>query len=195
MLDETHDLRKEPLLPAGRLREPIGSLTRADLLVLTSTNESSVRSDWVSDLIVRLKKPVARAMYVRDQLFRANDRTRFEGNPGDVVLFSGIGRHERFVATARQAGLGICADRRFPDHHVFTGRDEHEIAGLLESCRVRTCVTTEKDVSRLPRDNDGTLQFLKGYDVLYLPVSMKFVEGGTMFHSTLDECMNQVVIP
>jgi tetraacyldisaccharide 4'-kinase len=191
MLDASHDLRKEDLLPAGRLREPVTSVERADVIVLSNADDSSSQPPWVEGLAGRTI-PIIRSRYRHGNLHAAKDRAPFRGTVGEkVVAFSGIGNHARFLATVRQAGLEPCADVRFPDHHYFTEADEREILGLMGRCRVTTCVTTEKDVSRIPRGEDGAPDFLKGYALLYIPVVLEVLDGEEILQTKLDACMGR----
>jgi tetraacyldisaccharide 4'-kinase len=192
MVDINHDLRSEHLLPAGFLREPLSSASRADVLVLTGNDPHGTEPSWISGFLSKLGKPVARTLYVADHLHRVADGIRLkEIPPGGALLFSGIGRHEKFVATAEEAGISVRSQLRFPDHHVYTHEDEQNIIEQMKKTGTRTCVTTEKDVCRMRREGDGTVAFLKGHDLLYLPVTLKVIDGEPLLHEKLDQCLNR----
>jgi tetraacyldisaccharide 4'-kinase len=101
-----------------------------------------------------------------------------------VLAFSGIGNHGGFVASLRAEGVDVASDKRFHDHHVYSGND---LDGILEAAAgVDACVTTEKDMVRLLADPGlmariggpvpfivavATIGILRGEDLLEQAVS------------------------
>jgi tetraacyldisaccharide 4'-kinase len=84
---------------------------------------------------------------------------------GRFVAFAGIGRPEKFYATARALGLDIAATRDFPDHHLFN-QDDLELLRLMAEEQGAQLLTTEKDAVRLPSDFRA--------DVVVMPVELVF---------------------
>lgn len=135
VIDAEYGFGNGCLIPAGPLREPVGSgLARADAIVLIGDGEppEAVRS---------ARRPILRASL--DPV----DAAGFRGLK--VAAFAGIGRPEKFFASLRRAGAEIAVTRPFPDHHRF-GRDD--IAGLRRDAgrAGARLVTTAKDWVRLP---------------------------------------------
>ncbi|MBL8448230.1 MAG: tetraacyldisaccharide 4'-kinase, partial [Zoogloeaceae bacterium] len=107
------------MLPAGPLREGLGRLAQADLLVAHGAVGPVVRAaagriPWVSMTLegfefVALADPARRA--------RVSD---FGDRPVHAV--AGIGRPERFFAQLESMGLNVVR-HPFPDHHAFTAAD------------------------------------------------------------------------
>jgi tetraacyldisaccharide 4'-kinase len=122
-----HDLG-EPLLPAGRLREPLASLRRADAVVLPSGLDSPIQEK---------------------SIWRVRRRIHFLGLRNDLIAFCGIAHPEQFFAGLKKLGLELVGCIKFSDHHRYTQRD---IDDLLEE-RKRTgasgFITTEKDAINL----------------------------------------------
>lgn len=127
------------LIPAGPLREPLAQgLARSDAVVLMGEG-----GPWPAGIAPVPERPVIEARLEPDP-----EALKALG-PGRWVAFAGIGRPEKFFATARAAGLALAATRAFPDHHVFT---DEEIAALTaDAARLDArLITTEKDAVRVP---------------------------------------------
>jgi len=119
------------LLPAGRLREPLASLRRADAMVLTGRIE--LKDVPVSDKhIWRLRRVV----------FIANA-------PERPVVFCGIARPENFIDQLRASGIHETAVKLYRDHHRYSERDVSELIELRNRNRTSGFITTEKDAINL----------------------------------------------
>jgi tetraacyldisaccharide 4'-kinase len=132
------------LLPAGNLREPLGSLSEADVVVVREEEEEALRG-VVAELRGTKSKPAV--WVVR--------RTLSLGEGGDVRLptmpfaFCGIARPEGFTTMLKARGYEAVETMIFPDHHAY---DEGDVARLVERarlCEANGFVTTEKDAVKL----------------------------------------------
>lgn len=111
-------------LPAGPLREPVGRLQQADLVIVNGQGHPGEAT-----MQVNAEQAISLSNGERRPL-RA-----FRGEP--VHAIAGIGQPQRFFATLRAAGLQpIC--RAFADHHAFEERDLQAFSG-------KTVLMTEKD--------------------------------------------------
>ena len=122
---------RDRLLPGGRMREPLGSLGRADVVVLVSGASSG--SFPVEG---KLTWQVRRGIWVR--------RT-----PARPVAFCGIAHPQNFFRQLRTANIQPVAEAFYRDHHPYSERDIRE---LLDLCRVGEgggFITTEKDAINL----------------------------------------------
>jgi len=127
----TPDDARDRLLPAGRLRESLASLRRADAAVLTSG--ASADSFPVEG------KAVWR---VRRGIVPVNV-------PERPVVFCGIARPQNFTLQLRTAGIEPAAEAFFRDHHAYTQSDVQELLRLREKSEAGGFVTTEKDAVNL----------------------------------------------
>jgi tetraacyldisaccharide 4'-kinase len=92
-----------------------------------------------------------------------------------VLAFSGIGSHNGFAASLREAGANLVAERRFRDHHIYTGRD---LDGILEAAGAAdACVTTEKDMVRLIADPGLAARVRGPVPFLYATAAIRFTGG------------------
>ena len=121
----------DKLLPAGRLREPLSALQRADVVV--------VDLDFPQDQLPRGEFQVWRIE--RNVVVAKLDRP--------VIAFCGIARPPRFFSALRKHGLDVRGEIVFRDHHRYTSDD---VARLIAA---RAChpgshlITTEKDAVNL----------------------------------------------
>jgi tetraacyldisaccharide 4'-kinase len=122
------------LLPAGRLREPLRALARADAIVLSG------------DLDPRAL-PAARS---EQKTWRVERRLVLpESYPVQPVAFCGIARPLRFFQQLRQAGMEPVAEAVFRDHHRYTQKDVGDLMAACCRSEANGFVTTEKDAVNL----------------------------------------------
>jgi tetraacyldisaccharide 4'-kinase len=117
-------LENERLLPAGRLREPVTSLKRADFIIDTN-KDARMHIEGIIDLRGRLSSEII---------------------PDKIFAFCGIANPQRFFDTLRQ----LCAGMKtmvFADHHKYKASDIRKIKKAAKGFDM--IVTTEKDFVRL----------------------------------------------
>jgi tetraacyldisaccharide 4'-kinase len=159
-LDATDPWGGGRLLPRGRLREPLGELQRADVIVIT-------RAELAKDLEdVRARaeslsggnRPVliARTATLRITLLTAphheataQQAHEIERVPQPLAAFCAIGNAQAFFAHARRAGLDIKHTRPFADHHVYTQSDIDVCVREAVRHGARALLTTAKDAVKL----------------------------------------------
>jgi tetraacyldisaccharide 4'-kinase len=147
--DDVHDR----LLPAGRLREPLASLRRADAVVLSS----AVKAEDLpleNQLVWRTKRDIV----LRDP-------------PPAPVAFCAIARPKQFFLQLRFAGCEPAAEAAFRDHHAYTQADVRDLLQLRERCQAGGFVTTEKDAINL-----GALKS-QLQPLAVVPVKMELVDA------------------
>jgi tetraacyldisaccharide 4'-kinase len=136
VLDRVHGIGNGLVFPAGPLREPVGELGRADLLVLTgggTGHEPPLR--WPA------AKPLIRlASWIRPP-------PGLVGQP--LFAFCGIGLPAKFFAALDHAGLRVLERENFPDHHPYAQVDLERLQHRANALHA-ILVTTVKDWQRLP---------------------------------------------
>ncbi len=150
------------LLPAGRLREPLKSLARADAVVLTS-GASADSFPIQQKLVWRVRRGIAPVNV-----------------PHRPVVFCGIARPQSFVLQLRAANIEPAAQAFYRDHHAYTEKDVRELLELKQRSEAGGFVTTEKDAVNL----GGYLSALDSLAVV--PVKMELADAAnaldTMLH-------------
>jgi tetraacyldisaccharide 4'-kinase len=139
LLDRADPLANGRLLPRGPLREPAGSLSRADLLVLVG--EEGVRPLLPDRPIVEVRAEPARVS------FGAEDHPPEMLRGRRVALLSGIARPERFRTTVERLGAEVVHEERRPDHAALGALDPFFRAA--DRAGAELLLTTEKDAARL----------------------------------------------
>src|SRR5882757_3584824 len=150
LMDASRPLAGEPLLPAGRLREPLAAMSRANLIVFTRAETAS----GTLDAIAKLNQYPVFAASTRLLGFRrfAAELTILsanEMNAGPFFAFCGIGNPDAFFRDLRTWGIAACGQAVFPDHHRYTQRDMAALALAGMRAGVKAFVTTEKDAQNL----------------------------------------------
>ena len=152
VIDASTDFLRERLLPAGMRREWFSALRRAGLVGFSRAAENE-DPPWAGALArwSRAGTFAYRTLIARFAAMPGDEPVAGESLKGKRVLaFSGIGSHGGFVASLRAAGVDVVAEKRFPDHHIYNGRD---LDRILEAARAAdACMTTEKDMVRLLAD-------------------------------------------
>ena len=122
----------DSLLPSGRLREPVSSLERADVLVIPA--------DQKRELFSRFGKP----------LWRIRRELEMPGAvPNRPVVFCGLAKPEGFVGDLRARGVEPSCVVIFPDHHKFTRKDTEQLRWAMERNGADGFITTQKDLMNL----------------------------------------------
>lgn len=141
---------KGRLLPAGDLREPVESLGRGSLVIITRKAASREKAVAIEKAIrSRFRHlPVAIVLLAPASL---KDRGGNEIplqilNGARVLAFSAVGDNDAFQAQLRETGAEITF-RAFRDHHSFSERDLAELAG--KSATVQYVVCTLKDAVKV----------------------------------------------
>lgn len=184
-IDATNPFGNHCLLPRGILREPLSSLRRADLFVLTKVNLGRA-GEYAKDYLSRINPPA--------QIFSAKHKPlgfyRID-KPGEllkpdalktetVALFSGIGDPESFENLIKGMGLDIGVSFKFLDHHDYVKQDLEKIIRASRGKNIFTIITTQKDAARL-----GSLQFTpSGLQFLYLRIGLE-IEDEQRFYNRL----------
>ena len=151
----------DELLPAGRLRERLSSLRRADVVVLTG----GASPDSVP-LAGKLTWRVRRGIVPRNV-------------PPRPVAFCGIARPQSFVLQLRAANIDPVAEAFYRDHHPYSENDVRELLHLKQKSEAGGFVTTEKDAINL----GGYLSALEPISVI--PVRMELEDAANAVDTML----------
>jgi tetraacyldisaccharide 4'-kinase len=152
---------RDRLLPAGRLREQVASLSRADAVVLTS-GASPESFPLNGKLLWRVRRGIS-----------------VTNIPTRPVVFCGIARPQSFLLQLRTAGVEPVAQALFRDHHAYTERDIQDLLKLRQQSEAEGFVTTEKDAINL----GGFLDTLQPLAVI--PVKMELMDAANAVDTML----------
>ncbi len=144
-------------IPAGPLREPIGTgLARAQLLVTIGTETMQGAFDAAHGDQIRISRLAAHLAPLPTGMTWKNMR---------ALAFAGIGYPDKFFASLREEGVEIIRTQALADHQPL---DRRLMQRLLAEAKAASAqlVTTEKDAVRLPIDLQG--------QILAFPVRLQF---------------------
>lgn len=127
------DLR-DMLLPAGRLREPLSSLRRADVIVLRAEDRSL-------EATLR-KRGISAPVWIQHR------NLVVEPAP-PAVAFCGIARPEEFFSALRSNGIEPAATLAFRDHQHYSTSELNRLITAFHGNKAQCWITTEKDEARL----------------------------------------------
>ena len=163
LIDATNPFGYGFQLPRGLLREPLSSLKRADLVIIT-------RSDHVSehDIAKIERRIIDAAPQLADRIlhveFQPTSLRSLDGSKmslskfakKSVHLMAGIGNPDAFQTTAIRAGLQVTGTSWFPDHHHYSDDDLQQVQKRASSSGTECIVTTLKDLVKLPPECHNT---------------------------------------
>lgn len=175
------------LIPAGTLREPLASLGRAGLVILT--NADRAEAEKVEGLRAEMARyfagPVLSAGYRTAGMRRIVDGANnalSEGTP--VTAFCAIAQPQGFVGLLRKLGYTVAAQEAFRDHHAYTRAD----IGRLLAGSSGPLVTTAKDavkiaayIAQLPPQDAAR--------VFALDIELEIIEGEQLWHDALQRTL------
>ncbi|HEY1467675.1 MAG TPA: tetraacyldisaccharide 4'-kinase [Candidatus Acidoferrum sp.] len=147
LLDSSRPAANDRLLPAGRLREPLSAMSRADLLVFTRT-ETNPGTDAAIGKLQNAPVFAAQTRLLGFRKFAAGSSQLLaatELGPGPFFAFCGIGNPGAFVADLEHWGLSIAGKQAFPDHHRYSDSEAAELLEAAHHAGAVALVTTEKD--------------------------------------------------
>lgn len=152
LLDAKRPFGNGLLIPGGRLREPTGSIERADIIVATGNREENAST--ISRIIEE--------RFSSKILFTGYRKTKdiMNGHSGEILsgdclrgrkiyAFSGIAQPDNFLQTITDQGGIVTGELIFPDHHVYKKEDLKRIKEQAAASRADMILTTEKDYMKL----------------------------------------------
>jgi tetraacyldisaccharide 4'-kinase len=177
LIDALNPFGGGDVFPAGRLREPVEGLARADVVLIT-------RSD-VSDLAPAIERvvrqwnprvPVLRAWMEPEAWVEHKTGARFplEQAPfGPAGVFCGLGNPQSFLRTLQRMGVRVVGSVEFDDHHRYGPRELLYTAYQLQAKGATALVITEKDSVNLC---EGCDELVAPLGIYWLKVRMR-IEG------------------
>lgn len=172
------------LLPRGLLREPVASLKRAQVVVLS-------RADLVDEptrrsIQAQVAPHAASATWVEvahTPRCLTSSSGREQGLDSlrgmRVGAFCGIGNPEGFRRSLARCGIELASWREFPDHHAYTRDDVRGITTWAREQNLATLICTHKDLVKIASDR------LEGLPLWGLSISLEILAGGAELESRL----------
>lgn len=150
LIDASRPMHGERLLPAGRFREPLSAISRANLLVFTRAETVPGTSEAIEKLSqCPIFSAVTRLMGFRRYGNGIPLQSIQEIGTGPFFAFCGLGNPQAFFRDLQTWGLKICGQAVFRDHHHYTQGDLLSIQEAGKRAAAKVFLTTEKDAQNL----------------------------------------------
>ena len=161
LIDSEDPFGNRALLPLGKLREPLGAMGRADIVVLTKCKgPGEFQRSNIEGIIAEVKKyntkaPVFLSGHTIIALsLQSGEKISTERlKDRKVFAFCALGNPASFRNTVAAAGAVITGFMTFRDHYRFSGEDMIKIKEEALKSGAEWIVTTEKDMIKI-RDLD-----------------------------------------
>lgn len=155
LIDIGNPFGNRKLLPSGRLREPLKSLERADIIVLSKSPKSPDVNEQIFNEIRKYNpdSPIYFAEHkpVSCRLF-SGERKPLSWISGKKLFgFCAIADPKNFMQTIRSAGAELTGFESYRDHYRYESSDILQIKDSTEKCGAEWIVTTEKDIIKIRR--------------------------------------------
>lgn len=152
LVDATDPFGGGQVLPAGRLREPLTALRRADLIVITRSVQAP--SPAIEAILRRhTTRPIFYASTRLESVLRISrldvPLRQEEWKKARFLAFCGIGNPGAFFDDLRLWGFQVAGERSFADHHSYTEAEVADLEQAASNCRADALLCTEKDVWNL----------------------------------------------
>lgn len=189
VLLDKETIENPQLLPKGRLREPLNSLNRADIVCLTGQSELTdeikniIRNDAIVIRVIALRARPYNLITGR-KVGRKDNHFMRKG----IVAVSGIAKPYRFHDLLVGMKFPIMSTLDFPDHHNYTIDDMKKIKAKCDENKIRNIAITEKDAVKL-REFKGFFEEHKLF-VYIFPIRLKIVQGRDKFFKKLKSILN-----
>jgi len=188
--------RRQFLLPAGYMREPMRGLNRASLVVISQCErfDDFERSKFALGGLGGV--PLAATRTVPTGL---KDLSTREGVPVEwitgkrIAVLAGMARPGRFERTIVNLGGEIVRRFWYGDHHWYTPGDLQAVRISLQETGVDAVVTTMKDAIRLGW-GDRPLEIAPGIRFLGIEIAAEMLAGAEHLEEILGSALKSSVI-
>lgn len=191
LIDSNRPIWQDCILPFGRMRESIGGIRRADIVIITKCNGiTPQQANWCRSYMRKIKEiPVffsSMKYGMHYPLFK--EAAPFDGiSLGDeILLVTGIAKPTPLKEEIARRGAKVEL-LQFGDHHNFTTGELEGIASRFKEMQGtrKAIITTEKDATRLLKRND--LPMIIKENIYALPIKVEILEGK-------EKIFNQIIV-
>ncbi len=177
---------KPYLMPRGRLREPLESLKRADVIAFTGNVE-------LPEFTMKLLKPNSIIIWVKpvhSNPYHLGNNTTLKYKEivnlkEGIIAFAGIAKPKLYFDMLTDMGYNIREAINFSDHHQYTKKNINDILLMCKKNNTFNIATTEKDAAKLITYID----FFKENDIdcFIFPIALSIIYGKDDFFKLLNK--------
>lgn len=192
LLDATNPFGYEHLLPRGLLREPLSSLNRADLAIITKADQVSPEALLAMEERIRRLAPQLRWVASTHKPKEAILLTHWQEGSGEesepitaeqpLLAVSAIGNPKSFIRTIQTAGYSVIDELSFGDHYSYTDKDVIVMIEKATLIGAAGIIVTEKDAVKLAHLVEASNTTIPFY---VLPIDIEITENEDLLDSAL----------
>ena len=182
VVDALNPFGYDHLLPRGILREPLSSLKRSDIIVISRSDQvTEAKLEKIEDTICSHNSKVdiftSNHCPVKLNCLATNNKNNIK-NISDLkekkaLALSGIGNPDSFVKSLEELEIKVVENAIYPDHYEYDQEDVMDIVMKAQLNDVDFIITTEKDSIKF--DEEIISNFNKMDTELYsLGIELKF---------------------
>jgi tetraacyldisaccharide 4'-kinase len=189
LLDATAPFGFGHVFPRGTLREPLGSLRRADVALLTRSNlidEEERQKIRQQVLAIHPNIIWGETIHAPTSLITLEslDEEPLESIRGQSVLaFCGIGNPSAFRTTLKQCGVRAAKLVPFPDHYRYTAEDASELVQTAKALGTDSLLCTMKDLVKLNRSD------FSGFPLRAVSIEIQFTTSESAVRQRVGDCV------
>ncbi len=186
LMESTRPAFRDHMIPMGRLREPLSSLSRADIVVVTKCSDAMRPVDYrifTTDLNLWPYQQLLFSKYEYQKLVPLFDESQKDIVPqlehlterDTVLIVAGVANPKPFIKYLRKFRAKVKL-KIYADHHHFTHSDMDDILQKYQNMpgARKIIVTTEKDAVRMM--NCPYFPHQLRCCTYYVPIKVKFVQ-------------------
>jgi tetraacyldisaccharide 4'-kinase len=154
LVDATNPWGHNRLMPRGLLREPLASLRRAAVVILSRADQVAVAT--LEAIEKRIRRECGDVLIVKAMhqpqcwvQHEQADQPLAALRGQSVAAFCGVGNPASFRRTLEDLGCRVTAFRAFPDHHHYSRSDVVKLIDWVRADSADCAATTQKDLVKL----------------------------------------------
>ncbi len=187
LIDAKFPFGNGSLLPRGILREPLSSLGRADVFVLTNSDLAKEKIEPIKKQLRKYNQqaPIFEAKHAPHYLRSLTSGEKIDPSTirnQRVGLLAGIAHPEYFEKTLDLLEARVSLRFFFLDHYRYKKKDLEKIEKQCLKHGIKTIITTEKDAARLKAAGKGLSPEIR---LLALGIEFKIVKDQEKFFGLL----------
>ena len=151
LINAEGEFHKERPLPLGNLREPLGNLNRADIIIMTKITKS-VNARDIAVVEKNYSGPIFESRFLPDRLVNHNFEQVYQIDQlkdHRILAFAGISDPRLFTHFLEEQGMILEEFVSYPDHHYYSEWDLKDLYAKACGHNCRHIITTEKDLVKL----------------------------------------------
>ncbi|MDP6503807.1 MAG: tetraacyldisaccharide 4'-kinase, partial [Planctomycetota bacterium] len=166
LIDALNPFGYDHVLPRGLLREPKKNLRRADVIVITRSDQ--IEKGDLGELknqirILVPEAPLLTAAHRLKGILQCSDLSPIGSGwlkGKRIYAFCGLGNPEGFRRELDNLGGEVITCEEFPDHHWYSDEEFQGIVDRAEEANADLLLTTQKDAVKFDPELDVDLPFL-----------------------------------